>query len=138
MAPPPCGVDDSPMHVACKVGDIAAVERLIEQGQVNLRTSCGKSPLMVAAYYCHKNIMELLLGHGAVINALDDFTLDTAAHYITLSLCGTIRQCGCMIALAEHGADVTIRNGDGYTVFELAEKNGNLDIAEAYSSVVNA
>ena len=83
-------------------------------------------------------MMSLLLDNGAVINALDENTGDTAAHYVTMSLSGGIRQSGCMIVLAEHGADVDIRNDDGYTVFELAAKNGNSEIAEAYASVVNA
>ena len=40
-----------------------------------------------------------------------------------------------MIVLAEHGVDVFLRNDDGLTVMELAEKCGNADIAEAYSMV---
>lgn len=42
-----------------------------------------------------------------------------------MSLCGTIRQSGCMIVLAEYGADVNIRNDDGYTVFELPRPHPN-------------
>jgi ankyrin repeat protein len=109
-----CGVDDSEIHSAIKRGDRKALED------------------------CIAKMMSLLLDNGAVINALDENTGDTAAHYVTMSLSGGIRQSGCMIVLAEHGADVDIRNDDGYTVFELAAKNGNSEIAEAYASVVNA
>eukprot|EP00992_Anisonema_acinus_P007442 TRINITY_DN3251_c0_g1_i1.p1 TRINITY_DN3251_c0_g1~~TRINITY_DN3251_c0_g1_i1.p1 ORF type:complete len:163 (-),score=89.21 TRINITY_DN3251_c0_g1_i1:10-438(-) len=134
----PCGIDRHEMHAAVKRGDYKEVERLIGLGQVSARSDCGKTPLMTAAYYCQKEVMALLLARGAVVNALDDVTRDTAAHYVTLSLCGSIRQCGCMMVLAEHGADVALRNEDGYTVFELAAKTGNHDIADAYASVQDA
>eukprot|EP00998_Keelungia_sp_KM082_P010760 NODE_6965_length_612_cov_62.779381_g6942_i0.p1 GENE.NODE_6965_length_612_cov_62.779381_g6942_i0~~NODE_6965_length_612_cov_62.779381_g6942_i0.p1 ORF type:complete len:153 (+),score=23.90 NODE_6965_length_612_cov_62.779381_g6942_i0:54-512(+) len=132
-----CAIEQDEMHKAIKHGDIDTVRSCIDRGMVNHRSDCGKTPLMTAAYYCQKQIMEILLENGVVINALDHVTKDTAAHYVTMSLCGSIRQCGCMIVLAENGADVNIANEDGYTVFELAEKNGNADIALAYSSVTN-
>ena len=50
---------------------------------------------------------------------------------------GSIRQSGCMMILAEHGADVFIPNEDGYNVMELASKCGNKELAEAYSSIIN-
>eukprot|EP00993_Chasmostoma_nieuportense_P005858 NODE_6475_length_531_cov_28.047030_g6310_i0.p1 GENE.NODE_6475_length_531_cov_28.047030_g6310_i0~~NODE_6475_length_531_cov_28.047030_g6310_i0.p1 ORF type:complete len:151 (+),score=36.38 NODE_6475_length_531_cov_28.047030_g6310_i0:49-453(+) len=132
-----CGVDDNEMHSKVKQGDYKGVEALLKRGLVNVRSSCGKTPLMTAGYYCQKEIMELLLDNGAVINALDERTKDTAAHYVTMSLCGGIRKSGCIIVLAEHGADVSIRNEDGYTVFELAAKHGSADIADAYATVVD-
>eukprot|EP00906_Rhabdomonas_costata_P008648 RCo012292 len=135
MGDVPCGIDDHPMHSACKKGDYEEVERLIESGMVNTRSSCGKTPLMTAGYFANKEIMELLLENGAVVNAMDDVTHDTAAHYVALSLSGAVRQSGCMIVLAEHGADVFLRNDDGLNVLELAEKCGNAELAEAYSMV---
>ena len=42
-----------------------------------------------------------------------------------------------MIVLAEHDADVSLRNDDGFDVGELAEKCGTVDIAEAYSVVTS-
>lgn len=104
---------------------IAEVER---SHTVNLRSPSGKSPLMTASYYCRKDVIEALIQRGAVVNALDDKTGDTAAHYVAHSLSGHIRQCACLMALVEYAADIDIRNRDGYTVYELAMKNGNTDI----------
>ena len=126
----------------CKKCDSVRVHQLVRSGAplaeilaevdeshcVNLRSPCGKSPLMTAAYNCRKDVLEALVQRGAVVNALDENTGDTSAHYITLSLSGHIRQCACLMTLMEHGADIDIRNKDGHTVGELAQKNGNDDI----------
>ena len=102
---------------------------------VNLRSPSGKSPLMTAAYYCRKDVIELLVSKGAVVNALDERTGDTAAHYVTLSLSGHIKQCACLMSLVEADANIDIRNKDGYTVNELASKNGNHDIGDTGAAV---
>ena len=122
--------DAVPIHRVLRepVCDLAALKSQIEEGHVNTRSPCGRSPLMTAAYFCHKAALELLIEHGAVVNAIDEATGDTAAHFVTLSLCGHIRQCGCVMVLIEHGAQIDLCNNDGYTVFQLATKNGNHDI----------
>lgn len=84
---------------------------------------------MTAGYYCRKDVLELLIHHGAVVSALSDQSGDTAAHFVALSLCGHIRQCACLMVLVESGAPIDTKNDDGYTVYELAAKNGNKDIA---------
>lgn len=124
-------MDDSvPIHRLIRRGaSVEEIERDIdENGSVNTRAPSGKSPLMTAAYLCRKDVMALLLNRGAVCTALDTYTGDTPAHFLTLSLCGHVRQSACLMLLIEYGADISARNNDGYTVFELAEKNGNHDI----------
>jgi ankyrin repeat protein len=131
------------------IDDSVEVHRLIRQGApldevvheietnhtVNLRSPSGKTPLMTAAYYCRKDVMAALVKRGAVVNALDEATGDTAAHYVTLSMSGHIKQCACLMALIEHDADIELRNKDGYTVYELAAKNGNSDIGDTGDAV---
>merc|ERR1712228_252507 len=114
---------------------MARLEQCIADGYVNQRSSCGKTPLMTAGYYCRKEALDLLLRSGAVPNALDEHTGDTTAHYIVLSTSGNVKQCGCMMVLSQYGVDIHIRNNDGYSVTALAEKMGNTDIAEAYDAV---
>ena len=128
----------------CRECDSVEIHRLIRNGApfelvkselanshcVNQRSPCGKSPLMTASYYCRKSIIELLIKAGAVVNAMDEKTGDTAAHYIAHSLSGHIRQCGCLMVLFELGANPEIRNHNGYTVFDVASKNGNSHIAD--------
>jgi ankyrin repeat protein len=126
----------------CRACDGVEIHRLLRKGAplaeieneirtqhcVNLRSPCGKSPLMTAGYYCRKDVIALFVDNGAVVNAIDAASCDTAAHYVTLSLSGHIRQCACLMALVESGADIDLKNADGYTVYALAEKNGNHDI----------
>ena len=112
-------------NVPCKEIE-AAIENL--EVQVNSRSPCGKSPLMTACYYCRKDVIEMLIDRGAVVNALSEGSGDTAAHFVTLSLSGHIRQCACVMVLIEKGALIDIKNDDGFTVFDLAAKNGNCDI----------
>lgn len=128
--------DEPPASIHRLIRDAARslsdIERdVVDNHTVNKRSVCGKTPLMTAAYYGRKDVMEMLLRHGAVVNALDDRTFDTAAHYVAQSLCGHIRQCACLMVLIEHGASIDLTNNDGYTVHELAAKNGNHDIGTA-------
>ena len=108
------------------LSDIA--KELDDNHTVNLRAPSGKTPLMTAAYCCRKDVIELLVKKGAVVNALDERTGDTAGHYVTLSLSGHIKQCACLMVLVESEANIDICNWDGYTVYALAAKNGNTDI----------
>jgi len=125
-----------PLHSAINAGDLGKVFDLVKnENLVNKRSPCGKTPLMSACYVCHKEIILLLLSSGSVVNALDDVTGDTAAHYVTHSLCGVTKQCACMMVLGENQVDVSIRNNDGYTVLELAEKNGNTDVAHTFETL---
>ena len=130
--------DAVPIHRILRqpVVDIAALQDEIANGAMNLRSPCGKSPLMTASYMCHKQAIDRLVQFGAVVNAIDENTGDTSAHFVTLSLCGHIRQCGCMMVLIEHGAAIDMRNSDGYTVFELATKNGNMDIGNTGNAMM--
>ena len=79
-------VELPPIHKAIKEDDMAEVSRLVGEGFVNQRTKCGKTPLMTAGYYCRKAIISYLIGQGAVVNAIDEATGCTAAHFIVMSL----------------------------------------------------
>jgi ankyrin repeat protein len=105
------------------------LDELDSRFTVNERSPCGKTPLMSAAYYGRKDVMEALIQRGAVVNALDERTSDTAAHYVAHSNSGHIRQCACLMVLIENGASIDLENNDGFTVYELADKNGNKDIS---------
>ena len=77
----------------CRQCDIVALHALIRAGasladvetelstnhSVNVRSPCGKSPLMTAAYYCRKDILQLLIDKGAVVNDANDHGI-TALH----------------------------------------------------------
>lgn len=130
--------DTVPIHRVLRqpMCDMEALKEQITYGFVNLRSPCGKSPLMTAGYCCHKQAIHLLVEHGAVVNAINELTGDTAAHYVILSLSGHIRQSGCIMALIEHGALIDMKNNDGYSVFELATKNGNHDVGNTGNAMM--
>jgi len=134
------GCQDVPIHRILRQHecDLTALQEQIDLGHVNLRSPCGKSPLMTAAYYCHKKALAPLLEAGAVINAVHFETGDTPAHYVVLSMSGHIRQCGCIMVLLEYGASIDMQNVDGYTVFELATKAGNKDIGNTGTAMMRA
>lgn len=129
--------DSVPIHRLLRANaTLAEIEGEIDNGNVNLRSPCGKSPLMTAAYVCHKAALQLLIDRGAVVNAIHEKSGDTPAHFVTLSLSGHIRQCACVMVLIENGANIEMRNTDGYTVFQLATKNGNMDIGNTGSALM--
>ena len=133
--------DDAPMIHRILRGptvDMAALEEEVAMARVNLRSPRGKTPLMTAAYYGHKAAIDLLVERGAVVDAIHEKTGDTAAHFAVLSLTGHVRQCGCMMVLIEQGASIDMRNDDGYTVFDLAKKNGNKDIGSTGDSLMHS
>lgn len=131
-------LDSVPIHKLIREGaPIDQIEKEVDENKaVNTRSPCGKSPLMTAAYYCRKDVIEMLVRKGAVVNAMDEVTGDTPSHYVTLSLSGHIRQCACLMTLIESGADLTLTNNDGYNVFELATKNGNHDIGDTGNAML--
>eukprot|EP00757_Euglenozoa_sp_SAG-D1_P020975 gene20975-1152_t len=59
-----CGTSE--IHQAIKDDDIEKVKLLVEEGYVNQRSPCGKTPLMSACYHCRKSMIGYLLERGAV------------------------------------------------------------------------
>ncbi|SEL04466.1 Ankyrin repeat-containing protein [Aquimarina amphilecti] len=61
-----------PFFMAVIKGDLDTVAKMIEEGSdVNLRLD-GKTPLMYAARYNRADIIRLLIGKGAYLQAKDD------------------------------------------------------------------
>src|SRR5438034_11608228 len=56
---------------ACAAGEVERVERLIvdEGSPVNAFSPDGWTPLHLAAFFGHARIAEMLIGHGADVNA---------------------------------------------------------------------
>ncbi len=63
---------DSQMIRAAMGGDLAKIKELVSAGvQVNLATDKGLSPLMLACFRNHKDVVEFLLQKKAQVNAKD-------------------------------------------------------------------
>jgi ankyrin repeat protein len=73
------GVDIS-IHAAARIGDLAIVEKIIQEGtDLNAKDASGKTPLHHAVEYGHKEVVELLAAKGANVN-IKDYDGNTPGH----------------------------------------------------------
>lgn len=73
--------DYTPLHYAAYKGREETVRVILELGgQIDLKCIGGKTPLMWAVHTRNKNMVHLLLDHGADVNIEDSRRL-TALHY---------------------------------------------------------
>jgi len=110
----------SPLHLASKVGDVAAVHALLEEfhADVNSIDATGMTPLHTAAEAGQVAVVRLLLQIPAVrANAQDDFGW-TPLHYAACCLEDTSPEL--LVMLVRHGASVTVPDVRGYTAPDWA------------------
>lgn len=114
---------------ASRNGDLNLVRSILDaakDGRINVDINCkGKSksnlgwtPLHLATYFGHKDVVELLLENSADINAVNDAG-DTALHKASF-----IGREDLVLLLVEKNADVNIRNGEGRTAREVGVEGG--------------
>lgn len=91
----------------------------------NINTNiCGVTPLIWAASYCEKDIVEILLSQGADTNLqADDGTS-------ALMCAATKGNKDIVELLLNHGADANLQADDGVTALMCAATQGNEDIVE--------
>ncbi|KAJ1470373.1 ankyrin repeat-containing domain protein [Baffinella frigidus] len=115
----------SALHAACKRGQVAMVQLLLEAGaDANLQTYAGDTPLHWTAQKGHAAIARSLIAAGALVNIKthDSFTalIFAAAHshYETVQL------------LLGQGADVSVRTNTGQTALHFAAQGGDPTIVQ--------
>ena len=116
------GADISPLHFALYMKDEAKARSLIEAGaDVNGRTPDGTTPLDRAVVAGFKDIVELLIGKGADVNAKNfwDWTPLHSAVY---------RHKDVVELLIASGADVNARDRSGGTPLSYAQSEGYTEI----------
>ena len=65
------------LHLAAYSGDAAALTQLINKDvDLEVRDSAGRTPIIVAAFASHENLVRLLAEAGADINALENQAYD--------------------------------------------------------------
>ncbi|XP_046371140.2 ankyrin repeat domain-containing protein 50-like [Haliotis rufescens] len=76
---------DNILHWACIGGQVGVVKYLLSQYSVdiNSRAKMGKTPLMKAAYYGHRDVLEFLVSKGANVSMVDDDG-DNIIHYASI------------------------------------------------------
>jgi ankyrin repeat protein len=125
----------SPLHVAVTNGRAEVVQILLENGaDVNAKTNRGDSALHLACYgkrmAGRKAIIRQLLLHGADVSAqnnvnvqnnVDDLLVDDVAGGSTpLHFAVNESNIESIKLLLAHGADISIKEGDGYNALHWA------------------
>ncbi|CDS37629.1 Ankyrin repeat domain containing protein [Echinococcus multilocularis] len=104
---------------------IPVLERLLAAGDVNARagTAPGQTPLMLAARKANTTVVELLLRHGADVNAQDD--IGNTALMCAID-CGNLDMVKLLITRPELNVD--LKDQEGSTALSIAEAGGNEEI----------
>ncbi|XP_046558662.1 protein VAPYRIN-like [Haliotis rubra] len=65
---------DADLYAACREGNLAEVKRILDTGRadVNCRDVDGRTPVMWAALWGHRDVVELLVSRGADVSLVDD------------------------------------------------------------------
>ncbi len=85
----------------------------------------GFPPLGLAAFFGHRNVVDVLLAHGAVVNAVSR----NATGYTALTGAVAGGHTEIVAALLSAGANAAHRYAQGYTPLHEAAASGKLEIA---------
>lgn len=126
----------TPLYWAVERGYPDVVGKLLEhEADPNIKSAAGLTPLIEAAKNGRADIVKPLLAHEAEVDAREGDTvlpgtLDTsgAAAMTALMFASIGGHSDVVRALLDAGADVTIRNNNGQTAMEEAQKSGHPDI----------
>jgi len=111
--------------------------------EVDARTGRGNTPLMSCASGGFVDCAELVLTHGADVNAVGDLDGDTPLHRLLAILCldrhgiRAVKEghAPMVRVLVQHGARLDIRNNDNLTPAMLADQLKKPDVVQALSGV---
>jgi len=125
-SPPYSTKDFQAIHAAAEEGDLPTVKRLIEAHPklIEARDWRRFTPLQLAAYHGHTDVVEYLASKGANVTAINQDGL-TALHLAALS-----DFKDTVLALLSHGAEVNARDADGLTPLVLANQRHHADIVQ--------
>jgi uncharacterized protein len=111
-----CSCFATGIHKAVFNNDLDEVRSFVNEGKANERQgSLDQTPLLAAAYYDNKKIVQYLCNHGADVNARDkkgQTALIYAANYGYYELAGL---------LLRKGADVDLKDQDGHSALYYAK-----------------
>ncbi|XP_067669744.1 putative ankyrin repeat protein RF_0381 [Haliotis asinina] len=121
------GVKDNILHYACRGGDIETVKLVLSLNvvDVNSRGQNSQTPVIVAAQWKHRNIVELLVTEGADVSLVDD-SRTNILHWACLA--GDLETVKLVLSL--HAADINARSDYGSTALELARFWGHPQVVD--------
>jgi ankyrin repeat protein len=103
---------------------VQAAKLLLDRGAtVDAADGEGVTPLVLAAYRGHTDVVKLLLERGAFVNAQEKRNgLSSLSHAVGRG------DRELVAVLLAHGADPALKSADGRTALDRAEANGATDI----------
>jgi uncharacterized protein len=127
------------IHEAAAAGRVDRVAALLarDSGLVNAYAPDGFTPLGLAAFFGHPEVVDLLLKHGADVNAVSR----NATGYTALTGAVARGDAEIVAALLTHGARTDHRYAQGYTALGEAAASGKTKIVQlllAHGADVNA
>ncbi|XP_071086632.1 serine/threonine-protein phosphatase 6 regulatory ankyrin repeat subunit A-like [Haliotis cracherodii] len=104
--------DDNILHMACRKGHVKMIKHILSQHivDINSRGRHGRTPVMKAAYWGHKEVFDLLVGKGADASSVDDND-DNILHMACRK--GHVKMIKHI--LSQHIADINSRGRHGRT-----------------------
>lgn len=113
------------IFTAARTNDTTLMKQLLETIPVDTVDKSGFTPLIIAVYNDSREATQVLLNHGADINAKDIRSGNTALMGAIFK--GNIEMSKFLIA---HGADVNVKNFNGASAIIFAATFGQLEIAK--------
>ncbi|XP_048249030.1 inversin-like isoform X2 [Haliotis rufescens] len=119
---------DSDLHAACWTGNMAAVKRMLSQGQSDIGGRGGllrMTPVMTAAYEGQVDVVKIMVSEGADVSLVDEYG-DNILHFACVG--GDVETVKFMLSL--HVVDNNSRGGGSLTPVMKAAWNGQRDVVE--------
>jgi ankyrin repeat protein len=115
----------TPLHRAARHSELPMVENLVNNGaQVNRIDEDGFTPLHYAITSRNDETAKYLVENGAFLNVGDKMLGDTELHMAAM-----MGSPDLVEFLVAQGSDITLKNKEGKTAFDLAWYYGHKDIA---------
>lgn len=114
------------LYEGAAIGDLTTVQQhTMNQSSINSYSGDGFTPLGLACYFGHLEIVQYLVNHGADVNK----TSSNSFHVAPIHSATAISNYEITAFLLEHGADVNAKQQSGVTPLHSAAHNGKLNIA---------
>lgn len=117
---------------ACAAGDVARAASLLDVDPTAITTYSfdGFTPLHLACFFGHAELVELLVARGAAVNALSH----NGAQLLPIHSAAAHHRPAIATRMVQHlianGATVNDKQRDGFAPLHAAAQTGNLELAQ--------
>ena len=118
------------LYEASALGQVKRVKTLLDSASesVNTESGDGFTPLQLAAYFSHAEIVELLLESGADVQPVSRNAMGVTALHAGLAGRSSEARKRIATALICRGAEVNAKQPGGFTPLHEAAQNGDSEI----------